>query len=264
MDIIINSIITTLGNTYMWFILAGIFFFTGMTKGGIGNGLGALTIIFLSLVIDPMLALGLTLLIFLMSDIIGIITWWKKWDTKHTFTALRWVIIGITLGTIFLIPIQQGKITTDALKFLLALLGLYLTLRWYISVYIRKQSHSTLSAWEQRGLCITGGFTSATLNSGGIPMMTYALSLGLEKQVMHATTVFLFGMINTIKFIPYVGLGIVNMQTIYLALSFFPIVLLGVITGKFLHHRIEHNLFNIFAYTGVVLSSTKLLYDIFT
>lgn len=264
MDIqtIISTIVSPLPYAEVWFILAAIFFFTGMTKGGIGNGVGGITIIFLTLFIDPLLALSLLLPVFLMCDVMSAVSWWKKWDLNHVLWAYKWSFVGVILGGMLLYPIQQGMITTDVIKFMLAILGIYLAGRWFFKTQIKKQDTATLPQNSRRLLCITGGAVSTTLNSGGMPLMAHVLSLGLRSEMTHAITVLLFLMINITKLVPYVGLGLINYSIIILALSFFPVTLAGVMFGKFLHYRMSNQMFNAIAYTGVTVSSLKLLWDI--
>lgn len=260
---IFTTITAPLPSTEVWFILAVIFFCTGMTKGGIGNGLGSLSIIFVTLFIDdPLLALSLTLPVFTMCDFISIATWWKKWDFRHVLWAYKWGLVGVALGTFLLYPIQKGIIATDVIKFALAMLGLYLTGRWLFKTKIKKQDAVTLSTTTQRLLCITGGSVSTMFNAGGIPLMIHTLSLGLKSDVTHAISVLLFSMINMTKTVPYIALGMLNYDIIILALSFFPVTLLGVLFGKFLHYRISEKLFITIAYCGAGLSSLKILWDI--
>lgn len=261
-DTTIANILSPLPYGQVWFALAVIFFFAGVTKGGIGNGVGWLAIIFLSLFINPLLALTLILPVFIMCDIMSLLTWWKKWDTARTLWAYKWALVGIILGSFLLYPIQHGIISTDVIKFLLAVLGLYFTGRWVLQTKIKKQDATAVSQNTQRLLCITGGSVSTMLNSGGIPFMVYALSLGLKSETTHAITVLLFTMINITKLVPYVGLGMLNHDILVLALSFFPVTLLGVLLGKSLHYRISTQMFNTIAYTGAGLSSVKLLWDI--
>ena len=258
----IATVLSPLPYAEVWFVLASIFFFAGMTKGGLGNGIGWLTLLFLTLFIDPLLALSLLLAVFLMCDFMSIVTWWKKWDMERVLWAYKWALVGIVLGGLMLYPIQHGIIATDAVKLFLALLGLYFTGRWLFQTKIKKQDTMTLSTQTRRLLCITGGSLSTMLNSGGIPIMIHALSLGLKSETTHAITVLLFTMINVTKLVPYVGLGMVNYDIVILALSFFPVTLLGVLCGRFLHYRISTKTFNAIAYSGATLSSVKILWDI--
>ena len=262
-DAIITTVTAPLPYAEVWFILAIIFFFAGVTKGGLGNGIGWLAIIFLSLFINPLLAISLILPVFIMCDVMSLVTWWKKWNLAKTLWAYKWALVGIVLGTFLLYPMQQGMLSTDVIKFFLGLLGVYITGRWLFKTKIKKQAPTTLSLNSQRFLCITGGSISTMLNSGGMPLMLYALNLGLKSETTHAITVLLFTMINITKLVPYVGLGLLNYDIVILALSFFPVTLLGVLFGKFLHYRMSNQMFNTIAYAGAGLSSVKLLWDIF-
>lgn len=259
-DIFTHSIQSTIG-WENWGILCGIFFYTGATKGGLGNGLTSLTIIFLSLVIDPLLAIGLALVVFMVCDVFAMYVWWQQWERKIAIFSLRWGAVGIGFGVLFLTPIQLGLIPIAVLKILLAILGIYLTVSWVYSIYIQKKSHRPMSAGMQKTLCVLSGFTSTTLNAGGITYVAFMVNLGKNRHITHATTVLVFTIYNIMKLPAYLGLGVLDINRIILGISFTPILCLGIFIGKKIHAYIPTHIFNTLAYMGVTISSLKIMYD---
>ena len=261
-NIVIDAVNHVIAGDYIWFVLVLVSFYVGMTKGGIGNGLGSLSIIFLTLSIDPLLALGITLAIFWTADVIGFISWWGKWQKDHAVRGVVLSIIGVVLGYFFLLPIQRGYISTDLLKTLLGLLGLGVALRWWITTQVKKQYLIKYPPIVGNTFGVLSGFASTTLSFGGIFMMTYVLNLGLKASTMHATTVFISFSINSIKLIPYSMLGLFNHYIFIVSLSLIPFVLAGVWFGKYIHNRMNHDLFIKIAYAGVAVASVKILFDV--
>ena len=260
--IVLDAVNHVIAGDYIWFVLVAVSFYVGMTKGGIGNGLGSLSIIFLTLTIDPLLALGITLTIFWTADFIGFISWWGKWQKDHAVRGVLLCIIGVILGYFLLLPIQRGYISTDLLKNLLGLLGLGLTLRWWITTQVQKQDLIKYPPIVNNTFAVISGFASTTLSFGGIFMMSYALNLSLKASTMHATTVFMSFSINSIKLIPYSMLGLFNKYIFIVSLSLVPFVLAGVWFGKYIHNRMNHDLFIKIAYGGVAIASVKILFDV--
>ena len=259
---VLNIIAVTVG-WHTWVVLSAIFLFTGMTKGGIGNGLSALTIIFLSLVIDPILAIALTLVVFMICDTCTLVAWWRKWDGDITRFAIVWGFFGVLIGGAILAPIQQGWVSTAVLKMLLAMLGIYLSFTWFYRHYIRRAVHKNIPLSTQRILCVISGAASTTLNAGGISLMAFLLGMGLTSTVTHASSVLIFSVYNIMKLPVYLGTDIITLERLYLGLSFAPIALLGVALGKAIHAYIPTHTFNLLAYVGVSISSVKLAWDIF-
>ncbi len=257
-----DTIVTFLPHMYIWFLLPIIAFYVGMTKGGIGNGLGSLSIIFLTLVVDPLLALSLSLPIFFMSDVTGLVSWWGQWDKKIAMNGILWCLLGVVLGYFLLLPIQKGLISTDILKFFLGLAGIGVALRWWITTQIKKKDFVKFPIWIQNGFAVISGLASTTLSFGGIFLITYMLNFPLKSSVMHATTVAISSAINGIKLMPYSMLGLFNVQILIISIFLAPFVFFGVRFGKYIHTRMNQDLFIKVAYFGVSIASVKILYDV--
>lgn len=118
-----------------------------------------------------------------------------------------------------------------------------------------------MSKGTQKILCVLSGFTSTTLNAGGITYVAFIVNLGKNTHITHATTVLVFAIYNILKFPSYVGLGVLDIHRIVLGISFTPIILLGIIIGKKIHAYIPTQIFNTLAYMGVCISSLKLIWD---
>ena len=260
--IVVDAVNHVIPGDYVWFVLVAVAFYVGMTKGGIGNGLGSLSIVFLTLSMDPLLALGITLAIFWTADITGFISWWGQWHKAYAIRGVALAVIGLVLGYFFLLPIQQGYISTDVLKTALGLLGVTMALRWWITTQIKKKELIKYPPLIHNALGVLGGFASTTLSFGGIFMISYVLNFALKASTMHATTVFMSFSMNTIKLVPYSMLGLFNHYIFIVSLSLIPFVLAGVWFGKYIHNRMNHDLFIKIAYGGVAIASVKILFDV--
>ena len=252
-----------LPNQYTWFVLIACAFYVGMTKGGIGNGLGSLSIIFLTVAIDPLLALAISLPIFIIADCTAIFAWWGKWHIRHAIIGLIWCSVGIVLGYFFLLLIQKNYISTDLLRLLLGSLGLFVSVRWLMVTQVRKKELVKFPPLIQNLFAVLCGFASTTLSFGGIFLISYVLNLSLKSATIHATTILLSTNINLIRLLPYSALDLFNQYIFIIALLLAPFVLLGVQFGRYIHNRMSYDMFVKIAYLGVFVASSKILFDLY-
>src|SRR5579864_5817166 len=80
-------------------ILAGAFL-TGLSKGGLGGGLGALVTPLIALVVPAPLAIGLALPLLISGDICALYAHWRTWDARIIVAVLPASVLGILIGTL--------------------------------------------------------------------------------------------------------------------------------------------------------------------
>ena len=98
-------------------------------------------------------------------------------------------------------------------------------------------------------------------HAGGPPADAYLLSQKIDKTELVGTSIYLFFVINGLKFIPYALLGLLSFENLSTSLILLPLVPIGVLLGHFLHNRVSQRLFENIAYGLLFLTGCKLLFD---
>ena len=121
-----------------------------------------------------------------------------------------------------------------------------------------------LPQWAGALAGVVTGFTSFISHAGGPPAAIYLLSRQLSKTEFQATTVLVFWVINILKFVPYLWLGLFDRETALADLLLAPFALFGVWLGVLAHRKVPERAF--FAITYVLLTGTglKLIWDALT
>ena len=105
------------------------------------------------------------------------------------------------------------------------------------------------------------GFTSFVANAGSPPAAVYLLLKGVGKTEYQATNVIVFWVVNLIKFVPFLFLGIATHQTILADLMLAPFALLGAWLGIKAHHAVPEKWFFALTYVLLTLTGVKLIWD---
>lgn len=226
----------------------------GISKGGLGGGLGMLGVPIMALVMSPLQAAAIMLPILCVMDLMALKAYWKGWSKLHLFRLLPAAILGILLGTL-----SFQYFNDDLIRVLIGLIAVGFTLNhWFKPVRFIQRKPGLFSGLFWGG---TAGFTSFVAHAGGPPINVYLLPQQLDKSLYQATTVFFFLVVNYVKLIPYAFLGQFNTDNLNISLFMLPVAALGVWLGIIIHHKIPDQLFFRIAYILLFLTGLKLIYD---
>lgn len=239
-----------------WFWLAATFavLLTGISKGGLGGGLGGLGVPIMALAIAPTQAAAIMLPILCVMDITGFQAYWGKWDKRVMKVILPAGLAGIVAGTL-----TFSHLNNDWIRILLGLISLgFLAYNLSRRQGIERKRLSDRHGWFWGSI---SGFTSFVAHSGGPPVSVYLLEQRLDKTVFVATSLIFFGSLNYAKLVPYWWLDLFDSRNILTSLVLIPVGVAGTRLGVWLHKRINPTLFFRIVYMAFFLTGTKLLWD---
>lgn len=72
----------------------------GISKGGLGGGLGTLSVPLMALVISPVQAAAIMLPILCAMDLFALRSYWSKWDLDSVKRLIPGSVVGIAIGTL--------------------------------------------------------------------------------------------------------------------------------------------------------------------
>lgn len=219
-----------------WALALLVAFLVGAAKGGLPL-VGILAVPLLSLVMPAGQAAGLTLPIYILSDIYGLWIYRREFDKRNLMILIPAGAIGIFAGY------ATAHITNeDLVKFLVALIGLA-----YCADAVSKTWRVVPSkpADVPRGVFwgALAGFTSFVSHAGAPPYNMFVLPQKLPKMIYAGTSTIVFAAINLMKLPPYIALGQVNFSSLQTCAVLAPMALFGAWAGYQLTKIVPEKLF---------------------
>lgn len=226
----------------------------GMGKGGLPV-VGMLSVLVLALVMSPVMAAGLLLPVYVVSDMFGLYAYRHAFDRRVLAIVLPGATLGILVGYLTASVVSEAWVTV-----LIGVIGVVFALNLLIR---RRAVVEPVQAKVVPGTfwgAVTG-FTSFVSHSGGPPYQVYTLPLGMTKAVYAGTSTIAFAYINAVKLIPYYLLGQINLLSLEKVLVLMPIAAASVFLGVRLVKWLPEKLFFQLVTWTLLLVSIKLIWD---
>ena len=226
---------------------------SGISKGGLGGGVGGVSVPMMALVIPPTQAAAIMLPILCLMDLPAIHAYFGRWDKAQMRIIIPAGLLGIVVGTVTFRYLNDNWI-----RVLLGFIAIGFVLN-----SMRKKNPDAAPPTRAKGWfwCSISGYTSFVAHSGGPPLAVYLLPQKLDKTVFVATSVIFFSVGNYLKIVPYMWLGLFDTRNLATSAVLFPIGIGGVYLGVWLHRRISQGLFYRIVYALLLATGAKLLYD---
>ncbi len=224
-----------------WFWAAAIpaVILVGLSKGGLGS-VGALAVPILSLAISPVTAAGLTLPIFVLSDVVAVISYRRSFDWPVLRIMLPAALAGIGIGWA-----TAAWVSDDAVRVIVGAVSVLFSLNYWFRGRLQAEP-SKPSTPKGAFWGAVSGFTSFVSHSGGAPFQMYVLPLGFAPLVYAGTSTLFFAAVNATKLVPYFFLGQFKSANLIAAALLAPLsiafALIGVRIVKVIDQRLFYRL----------------------
>ncbi|WBU60948.1 sulfite exporter TauE/SafE family protein [Paracoccus albus] len=225
----------------------------GMSKGGL-TMIATMAVPLMALSMSPVVAAGIMLPIFVVSDIGGLIAFRRSFDRRVLWTLLPGAIIGIGLGWA-----TAHLINDVAVMGLVGVIGVSFALNALFrssGQKLRQPSPAAGNFWGS-----VAGYTSFVSHSGAPPYQVYAQPLGMSSQLYAGTTTVFFAIVNAVKLIPYAALGQLSMANLRVSLMLVPAAIFGVCLGLWLLRIMPQALFYKLITWALLLVSLRLIWS---
>ncbi len=240
-----------------WIVASLATFLMGLSKGGLPM-IALLAVPLMSLYMDPALAAGLLLPMYLVADAYAVYLFRKAFSRRNLAILLPGAVAGILTG-FFAVSYVSG----DLIKLLVAGIGLS-----YLATALRTRFSKTpvpaRPADVPRGLVwgTLAGLTSYISHAGGAPYQAYVLPQKLDKLVYLGTTTIFFTIVNLLKVPPYVLADQINAATLSRGLWLAPFALLGAWSGATVSRMLPEKVFFLLVEIALALVSFKLIAEV--
>ncbi len=240
--------------TFFWVLAVLAAATVGAGKGGLPI-VGMLAVPILSLSISPVVAAGMLLPVYVVSDVFGLYAYRREFDRRVLVIACIGMTMGVAVGWATASLVSEAAVTL-----LVGVVGLSFALNILIRRPITGESRR--ADWG-KGLFWTtiAGFTSFVSHSGAPPYQVFTLPLGLRKAVFAGTSTIAFAYVNALKLIPYFFLGQLSAENLWHALMLIPVAAASVFAGVWIVRRLPEKLFFQLVTWALLLISVKLVWD---
>ena len=230
----------------------------GISKGGFGGSLGFAGSAILAVVVEPGVALALMLPVLMAIDMAAVRAYWGRWDKPSAGAILTGAVPGLLLGAVLF-----SVISSDSIRVLIGLVAVGFPL--FRIALARGWIAPRPTGFDRRKGWVAGagvGFTSFVAHAGGPPFAVFMLGQGdIDKTRYHATSVIVFWVVNAMKAALYTMLGLFSWQLLGRSAALIPFAMIGTLIGVKAHKLIPERLFFMVAYTALMLTGLKLLWD---
>jgi uncharacterized membrane protein YfcA len=239
-----------------WILAAIAAFVVGMSKGGLTSaGMLAVPILSLNAEMSPVMAAGLTLPIYIVSD------WFGLWAFRKEFSLInvKIVVAGATIG-ILAGWLMARSVPPDWVRLVIGLIGLAFCLDRFFK---RGTTPTPQGPSWPRGMFwgIIAGFTSFVSHSGGPPFQIYMIPQQLPKMSYAGTATIAFAAINMLKLPPYLALGQISLGEIRIIAMMAVVAVAGVFAGLRLTRVLPERIFYPLVTVLLFIVSAKLAFD---
>ncbi|SIN82735.1 sulfite exporter TauE/SafE family protein [Vannielia litorea] len=240
-----------------WIVAALAAFMMGLSKGGVPM-LAMLSVPMMSLFMDPALAAGLLLPLYIVAD------WYAVYLFRRAFSArlLKIMLPGAVAGIVaafFAVSLVPG----DAIKLLVAGIGFYY-LFGSVKGRFARQAPAPREADVPRGVFwgTLAGFTSYISHAGGPPFQAYVLPQKLDKMVYLGTVTIFFSVVNLLKVPPYIMAGQITGASLGDAVWLAPFALAGAWSGSRVARWLPEKAFYLLVEVALAVVSGKLVWEV--
>lgn len=240
-----------------WFYVVAVpaILLVGISKVGLGGGLGVLAVPLMAMVVAPPTAAAVMLPILCVMDAIGVWAYRRSFDLANLRIMVPAAILGIGLGAL-----TFGYLNPSMIRVLIGLIAVTFTLNYWLggkgAAEARGRSRIKGTFWSA-----VSGFTSFLAHAGGPPANVYLMPQRMDMSLFVGTKVVFFIIVNYVKLIPYAWLGQLHVGNLATSLVLIPLAPVGVGLGLWLHRRIDNKLFYRICYLILFLVGVRLLYD---
>jgi hypothetical protein len=228
-------------------------FLLGVSKAGLGGGLGPLVTVMVSIFVPPARAIGVLLPLLIVGDVFAVWTHRRSWDRALLLRLLPAAVLGVAVASFFL-----GQMSERGLQIFLAVLSVVFVVYRLAEPRIRSFDFRPGAGWGVAA-GFTSGVTSTIAHSGGPPVVVYLLASRTPPITYVATTAVFFGIVNWLKVPGYIAAGLVDVTLLTRLAPFALLTFPGALAGRFLVERVSKAVFDRIVIGLLIVGAVYLL-----
>lgn len=226
----------------------------GVSKAGF-PGVSMLHVVLYAFVFGAFESTGVLLPMLVVGDLCAIYFFGRSADWKHVRRLIPPTLAGILIGWA-----MMDRMDADQFKLIVG--GIILTLtgvqafRTYRPDAFDAVPHQ---AWFAIILGLLAGVTTMLANAAGPVVALYLLAVMLPKWELIGTSAWLFLVLNVLKLPLSYDLGLIDGSTLSIGSAFAPLILIGMLGGRWLVARVSQKWFNLILLGFTAIAAMRLI-----
>ena len=211
----------------------------GVSKSGFA-GVGLFHVVVFAYLFGPRESTGIILPMLIVGDIGALVAFRQhaRWD--YVRRMLPPTMVGILGGWLLMGRLDEAAFRPLIGAIILLLAALQIARMWRPQ-WFSQVPHAPWFIWS---IGLLAGVTTMVANAAGPIMAIYLLAVSLPKYEFVGTSAWFFLIVNLFK-VPFsFSLGLISEHTLSLNVLLVPMIVLGLIVGRWLVHRVPQRLFD--------------------
>lgn len=226
----------------------------GFSKSGFA-GVSMLHVVVFALIFGARESTGILLPMLVIGDVCAIWMFGKKVRWVHIQRLLPPSLVGVVIGWA-LMDVLSDQIFRPIVGCIILALTVIQIARLWRAEWFEAVPHQR---WFALTLGLLAGITTMMANAAGPVVALYLLAVMLPKLELVGTSAWLFLILNISKLPFSYGLGLIDLQTLMIDVALAPAIPLGMITGRWLVHRISQKVFDSFLLAFTAVAAARLI-----
>jgi uncharacterized membrane protein YfcA len=226
----------------------------GIAKAGLA-GMSFVHVVVFAFLFGARESTGIVLPMLLVGDVCAVWAYHQHARWQYVRRMLLPACVGVVIGALLMRVISDHAFK-PVIGWIILVLTALQVLRMHRPQWFERVPHSPVFAWS---IGLLAGMTTMLANAAGPVIAIYCLALSLPKLEIVGTTAWFFFIINAFK-VPFsIGLGLIRSTTLLLNAMLAPMVVAGVLCGRWLVYRLPQRVFDLLLLGFAAVAALRLI-----
>lgn len=222
-----------------WTLVLFSAFGLGVAKSGFA-GVGLFHVVVFAFIFGAKKSTGYVLPMLIFGDVCAVAAFRQHARWEYVRSMSLPTALGVIIGWALMNSLNETAYKPVIGCIILALAAMQTARMWRPGWF----EHVPHAAWFAWSLCLIAGFSTMLANAAGGIIALYLVTVAMPKLELVGTTAWFFLLLNLFK-VPFSAqLGLIGWDTLLLNAVLTPMIVLGLLAGRWLIHRIPQRQFD--------------------
>ncbi len=222
-----------------WLLVLLSSFGLGVAKSGFA-GVGLFHVVVFAFLFGAKPSTGIVLPMLIFGDVCAVLAFRQHARWEYVRSMSLPTALGVVIGWALMNSLSESAYKPVIGSIILGLAAMQTARMWRPNWF----EHVPHAAWFAWSLCLIAGFSTMLANAAGGIIALYLVTVAMPKLELVGTTAWFFLLLNLFK-VPFSAqLGLIGLDTLLLNAVLTPMIVLGLLAGRWLIHRIPQRQFD--------------------